>query len=72
MDDLSTASSTSDRAQALAAIEAAHPRWHTWIGVAGLLYASIPRSSPPIVVHADTPRNLENEIILAEARRRRS
>ena len=28
------------------------PCWHAWTGLAGLLYARLPRSSPPVVVRA--------------------
>ena len=43
-----------DTALALARIGRDHPRWHTWTGVNGILYARIPMSSPPIVVRAST------------------
>lgn len=55
---------------ALRAIEADHPRWHTWVGVAGLLYARVPKSSPPIVVRATTPEQLRAAVEAAEAKRR--
>lgn len=36
---------------ALKAVEAEFPGWHAWRGVDGrLLYARLPRTSPPVVV----------------------
>jgi hypothetical protein len=35
-------------------VAAIWPRWHTWAGVAGLLYASRDKTSPPAVLRAHT------------------
>jgi hypothetical protein len=43
------------------------PHWHVWRGVAGLLYARRPRSSPPKVARAKDPATLRERIINAEA-----
>ena len=59
----------SERNAALAAIER-DTRWHTWVGVAGLLYAAKPRSSPPRVVRAATPEQLREAIAASEQQRR--
>lgn len=42
------------------------PHWHVWRGVAGLLYARRPRSSPPRVVRARDTMNLRDQIKQAE------
>jgi|GraSoiStandDraft_4_1057263.scaffolds.fasta_scaffold2732117_1 hypothetical protein len=36
--------------------------WHTWIGVAGIFYARLARSSPPRVVRAKSPADLNAAI----------
>jgi len=46
------------------------PHWHVWRGVAGLLYARRPRSSPPKVVRGKDLTTLRERIINAEAIRR--
>lgn len=39
------------------------PGWHAWDGVAaGILYARLPRSSPPVVVRATDPDALAAKI----------
>jgi hypothetical protein len=38
------------------------PHWHVWQGVAGLLYARRPRTTPPIVVRATDPVGLRERI----------
>ena len=43
------------------------PHWHVWRGVAGLLYARRPRSSPPKVVRGKDSTTLREGIINAEA-----
>jgi hypothetical protein len=43
------------------------PRWHCWQGIAGLLYASLRGSSPPIVVRGEDPMDLRDQIRRAEA-----
>ena len=45
------------------------PDWHVWRGVAGLLYARRPRSSPPKVVRGKTTVDLRDQIRLAEVPR---
>jgi hypothetical protein len=42
------------------------PHWHVWRGVAGLLYARRPRSSPPRVVRARDTVGLRDQIKQAE------
>jgi hypothetical protein len=42
------------------------PHWHVWRGVAGLLYARRPRSSPPKVVRAKDLASLRDGILHAE------
>jgi hypothetical protein len=44
------------------------PHWHVWRGVAGLLYARRPRSTPPIVVRATDAAGLRDRIRQATAR----
>jgi hypothetical protein len=44
------------------------PHWHVWRGVAGLLYARRPRSTPPIVVRAADAAGLREGIRQATAR----
>jgi hypothetical protein len=38
------------------------PDWHVWRGVAGLLYARKPRSSPPKVVRGESTVDLRDQI----------
>ena len=45
------------------------PDWHVWRGVAGLLYARRPRSSPPKVVRGKSTVDLRDQIRLAEVPR---
>lgn len=52
-----------------ARIRAEFPYWHPWRGVAGLVYARRPRSSPPKVVRAHNWTALREAIIKAEKRR---
>jgi hypothetical protein len=42
------------------------PHWHVWRGVAGLLYARRPRSSPPKVVRGRDSATLREGILKAE------
>ena len=42
------------------------PHWHVWRGVAGLLYARRPRSSPPKWARASDAEALRERIIRAE------
>ena len=46
------------------------PCWHAWTGVAGLLYARLPRSSPPVVVRAVTAGSVAEQIRAWYRRRR--
>jgi hypothetical protein len=46
----------------LADVETAWPRWHTWRGVCGLLYASRRLTSPPAVVRGEDPRDLIDQV----------
>jgi hypothetical protein len=50
-----------DRDCGLARI-AADTGWHTWTGVGGVLYARLPKSSPPKVVRASSPKALREAI----------
>lgn len=43
------------------------PTWHVWRGVAGLLYARRPRSSPPKVVRGTDADALRDQIRQAES-----
>jgi hypothetical protein len=45
------------------------PHWHVWRGVAGLLYARRPRSTPPIVVRAHDAAGLRERIQQSTAAR---
>ena len=47
-------------------IEEKVPDWHVWRGVAGLLYARRPRSSPPKVVRGKNTVDLRDQIRMAE------
>jgi hypothetical protein len=44
------------------------PQWHVWRGVCGLVYARRPRTSPPLVVRADSPVDLLAQIRQAEGK----
>jgi hypothetical protein len=43
-------------------IEREYPRWHTWKGISGLVYASRRKTSPPAVVRAEDPLDLLDQI----------
>jgi hypothetical protein len=43
-------------------LEREFPGWHIWCGISGLWYASVRRSSPPIVVRGEDPKDLRDEI----------
>jgi hypothetical protein len=45
------------------------PYWHVWRGVAGLLYARKPRTSPPKVVRGKNAADLRQQIRLADVPR---
>jgi hypothetical protein len=53
----------------LADVELSWPRWHTWKGVSGLVYASRRLTSPPAVVRAEDPRDLLDQIRSWEGQR---
>jgi hypothetical protein len=38
------------------------PHWEIWTGISGLVYARRLRSSPPMVVRAEDPRDLIDAI----------
>lgn len=40
----------------------AHPRWHMWRGVAGLLYARLPQTQPAVVKRAPTVEGLRDQV----------
>jgi hypothetical protein len=58
-----------ERVHALAAISAEFPGWFAWPGVATLLYARRPRTSPPMVVRSATLDGLREAIEQAERER---
>ncbi len=47
---------------ALDDVRAMFPHWEVWTGIAGLVYARKLLSSPPIVVRAEDPRDLIDQI----------
>ena len=57
------------RDEEFAAVAREHPLWDPWAGVAGLLYARRPRSSPPMCVRSRSPDGLREAIIKAEEKR---
>ncbi len=42
------------------------PHWHVWRGICGLVYASRPRTSPPVVVRGEDAVDLRDQIRRAE------
>lgn len=58
-----------ERERALAAVDREYPCWHAWLGLAGLVYARRPSSSPPMVVRSVTIAGLRREIESAERER---
>jgi hypothetical protein len=50
-----------------AEIEHQFPAWHVWVGVGGLWYARLPKSSPPIVCRNEHPVGLYCEVAYMEA-----
>jgi hypothetical protein len=58
-----------ERERALAAVDRLYPRWHAWPGLAGLVYARRPNSSPPMVVRSASVAGLCQEIESAERER---
>ena len=61
-----SASLATDNAPAWWPYEPEFPQWHVWKGVAGLLYARRPRTSPPKVVRGKDLATLREKIIKAE------
>ena len=59
------------RDPALIEVEHDYPGWSCWPAViAGLVYARYPRSSPPMIVRADSADGLRPKIEDAERKRR--
>lgn len=58
-----------ERERALAAVDRLYPCWHAWLGLAGLVYARRPNSSPPMVVRSASVAGLCQEIESAERER---
>jgi hypothetical protein len=46
----------------LADVTTEFPRWHTWKGISGLVYASRNLTSPPAVVRGEDPADLRDQI----------
>ena len=46
----------------LADVTTEFPRWHTWTGISGLVYASRNLTSPPAVVRGEDPLDLRDQI----------
>ncbi|MGP7999540.1 MAG: hypothetical protein ACLPKI_19820 [Streptosporangiaceae bacterium] len=46
----------------LADVAAEFPRWHTWRGISGLIYARRNLTSPPAVLRAEDPLDLRDQI----------
>lgn len=45
-----------------AQISSEFPRWHTWKGISGLVYASRRKTSPPAVVRGEDATDLRDQI----------
>lgn len=43
-------------------VAAEFPAWHLWRGIAGLCYARRMLSSPPVVLRAEDPTDLRDQI----------
>jgi hypothetical protein len=43
-------------------VAAEFPGWECWRGIAGLLYARKMLSSPPVVIRAEDPQDLRDQI----------
>ena len=46
----------------LADVEREYPRWHTWKGISGLVYASRNMTSPPAVLRDENTSELRAQI----------
>jgi hypothetical protein len=62
MDDLPTPARHGAAEPTLDDVRAMFPHWEVWQGIAGLVYARRLLSSPPIVVRAEDPRDLIDQI----------
>jgi hypothetical protein len=43
-------------------VAAEFPHWHVWRGIAGLVYARKPLTSPPVVLRGEDPTDLRDQI----------
>jgi hypothetical protein len=43
-------------------VAAEFPAWHVWRGISGLVYARKALSSPPVVLRAESPQDLRDQI----------
>lgn len=43
-------------------VEQTWPRWHTWTGICGLVYASRRMTSPPAVVRGEDAQDLLDQV----------
>ena len=62
MNDLPTPAAQNGAEPNLGDVTRAFPAWHVWRGISGLVYPRLPLSSPPIVVRAEDPRDLIDQI----------
>ncbi len=46
----------------LETVQAEFPRWEVWRGIAGLVYARKLLTSPPVVLRAEDPVDLRDQI----------
>jgi hypothetical protein len=66
---MATEPDTDQCARALTAVAHDYPGWETWPGVAGMVYARRPRTSPALVVRAVSTEALRVAIEDAERER---
>jgi hypothetical protein len=62
MDDLPTPARRSGAEPTLDEVAAEFPGWECWRGIAGLVYARKPLTSPPVVIRAEDPQDLRDQI----------
>jgi hypothetical protein len=62
MDDLPTPAQRSGAEPTLGDVAREFPGWECWRGIAGLLYARKMLSSPPVVIRAEGPQDLRDQI----------
>lgn len=62
MDDLATPARRSGAEPTLDEVAAEFPGWECWRGIAGLLYTRKMLSSPPVVIRAEDPTDLQDQI----------